>query len=108
MTSATKDPLDLVFVALSDATRRSVVHLLALKPLTMTALVAEFEMSFAAVSKHVKVLENASLVKRTVVGRVHTIQLAPENLTKALDWISIYNNFWQSRLDSLEDIIKKD
>ena len=101
-----KDPLDRVFMALADNTRRQMVDRLAKQEMTISELTEGFDMSLAAASKHVKVLENAKLVKRRVEGRVHTISLAPEQLAPALDWISIYRNFWQKRMDQLSKIIK--
>jgi len=94
-------------MALADKTRRELVHRLAQNEMTMGELAKGFEMSLAAVSKHVKVLERARLVRRRVEGRVHHISLAPEQLAEALDWISIYRNFWQTRMDQLSDIIEK-
>ncbi|MCJ8271242.1 MAG: metalloregulator ArsR/SmtB family transcription factor, partial [Psychrosphaera sp.] len=99
-------PLDHVFMALADKSRRQLVHRLALSELTMTELAQGFEMSLAAISKHVKVLEAAKLVKRRKAGRVHHISLVPEQLTEALDWISIYRHFWQKRMDSLTEYIE--
>jgi DNA-binding transcriptional ArsR family regulator len=104
--AAKKDPLDQVFMALADPSRRQLVHLLAKNEMTMSELAANFEMSLAAVSKHVKVLEKAGLISRRVEGRVHTIGLKPEQLTQALDWISVYRNFWRKRIDRLSQLIE--
>ena len=93
--------LDRVFMALADKTRRAMVHRLTRGEMTVSLLVDGFDMSYAAASKHIKVLESANLVLRRIEGRVHYISLAPERLGIALDWISIYRNFWQSRLDNL-------
>lgn len=100
--------LDQIFMALADPTRRTLIHRLASCPLTMSQLAEGFEMSLAAISKHVKILEKSGLVKRKIEGRTHTISLAPEPLTAALDWISIYRNFWQQRMNVLSDIINKE
>lgn len=107
MTTNKKNGLDQIFMALADQTRRDLVHKLALSELTINELANGFDMSLAAISKHIKVLEKAKLIKRRVVGRVHHISLAPEQLTAALDWISIYRNFWEKRLDLLTNIIDK-
>ncbi len=61
-------------------------------------------MSLAAVSKHIKVLESAGVIARRVDGRVHTLTLRPEALSGALDWITIYRNFWQRRLAALDEL----
>ncbi len=96
--------LDPVFAALADATRRALVHQLAKGESTISELAEPFEMSLAAVSKHIRVLESAGLVRRRVDGRTHYCSLKPERLTGALDWISIYRNFWNSRLDQLDKL----
>ena len=95
-------------MALGDSNRRKMVHMLANGQLRVTELAKPFEMSLNAVSKHLKVLENAKLIKRRVEGRVHYLSLNPEQLTGALDWISIYRNFWQSRFDQLENELLKE
>lgn len=104
--TAKTDKLDLVFMALADKTRREMVRRLADKELTINELTQGLAMSLAAASKHVKVLEKAGLVRRRIEGRVHNISLAPEQLGPAIDWISIYRNFWQSRMDNLAEQLK--
>ncbi|OMH38017.1 hypothetical protein BGP75_06955 [Motiliproteus sp. MSK22-1] len=94
-------------MALADATRRQLVHMLAEGEKTISELSDPFQMSMAAVSKHVKVLERAGLVKRRVEGRTHYVKLAPEQLTGALDWISVYRYFWQQRMDGLDQVLSK-
>ncbi|MCO7226387.1 helix-turn-helix transcriptional regulator [Pleionea sp. CnH1-48] len=100
-----EEALDRVFMALADKTRRQIVHLVAEKERTISELSAPFDMSMAAVSKHVKILEKAKILQRRVDGRIHYCTLAPEQLAPALDWVSIYRNFWQQRLDTLDDLI---
>ena len=108
MTTEHADRLDKIFMALADATRREIVHLLSKGEKTITQLTAPFSMSMAAVSKHIKVLDKAGIVKRRVEGRTHFLMLVPEQLTGALDWISVYRYFWQQRLDELDKLIKKE
>lgn len=98
------EELDHVFMALADPTRRQLVRMLAESDRTVSELAAPFETSLAAVSKHIRVLERAGVVSRRVDGRVHTLSLRPEALTGALDWITIYRNFWHSRLAALDDL----
>lgn len=97
--------LDRVFAALSDRTRRRIVHLLAERECSVTELAAPFEMSLAAVSKHLAVLERAGLVRRRRDGRTHYCSLRSEALTDALDWISIYRRFWRDRFEALADVV---
>lgn len=94
--------LDGVFRALADPTRRTMLQQLAERDHTISQLAEPFDMSLAAASKHVKVLERAGLVRRTVRGRTHICQLAPEPLVSAHDWLQFYERFWRDRLDALE------
>lgn len=102
------EPLDRVFAALSDGTRRRLVHALVEGEKTVGELAEPFSMSLVAVSKHLKVLEVAGIVRRRVDGRKHYCTLAPESLTQALDWIAIYRNFWDQRMDALAGLIEVD
>lgn len=102
----TEEKLDQVFSALSDSTRRQLVRLLAERDHTVSELAKDFSMSLAAISKHLKVLEAAGILSRRIDGRVHTLSLLPETLSGALDWITIYRNFWERRLSSLSDLLQ--
>jgi DNA-binding transcriptional ArsR family regulator len=62
-------------------------------------------MSLPAVSKHLKLLENAKLIKRKRAGRVHYLQLSAKPMSEANDWLEIYRRFWSKHLDSLEDYL---
>jgi DNA-binding transcriptional ArsR family regulator len=94
--------LDAVFTALGDTTRRQMLRLLADGERTIGELAAPFDMSFAGASKHVKALEKAGLILRTVQGRTHTCSLQAAPLAVAEDWLRFYENFWSDRLDALE------
>jgi DNA-binding transcriptional ArsR family regulator len=94
-------------MALADKTRRELIQRLVDGERTMNELAEGFDMSLAGVSKHVKVLEKARLVKRRIEGRTHFIALAPLQLTPALDWISIYRNYWQKQMQSLTTLLNK-
>jgi DNA-binding transcriptional ArsR family regulator len=98
------DKLDRVFMALADSTRRQLVRMLAEQDRTVGELAEPFQMSLAAISKHIKVLESAGIVARRIDGRVHTLTLRPEALSGALDWIMIYRNFWQRRLAAMDEL----
>ncbi|MCW3049106.1 MAG: Transcriptional regulator, ArsR family [Solirubrobacterales bacterium] len=65
-------------------------------------------MSLAAASKHVKVLERAGLVRRTVEGRRHVCRLEPEPLASASAWLRFYERHWEERLDALEALLRPD
>lgn len=94
--------LDAVFHALSDTTRREMLRELSRGERKIGELAAPFTMSLAAASKHVKVLERAGLVSRTVQGRNHLCRLEPAALARADAWLAAYRDFWNQRLDALE------
>jgi DNA-binding transcriptional ArsR family regulator len=94
--------LDLVFGAIADATRRSMLDRLRAGPLTVTELAEPYAISLNAVSKHVKTLERAGLISRRISGRVHSCSLNATKLENANKWISYYSEFWSQRLDRLE------
>jgi DNA-binding transcriptional ArsR family regulator len=102
MTSAS---LDLVYAAIADPTRRAIVSALACGERTVGSLAGSFPISFNGVSKHVKVLERAGLVRRRIEGREHWLMLQPTALRSASNWLDDYKMFWERRLDALEAIL---
>ncbi|MEX0865542.1 MAG: metalloregulator ArsR/SmtB family transcription factor [Acidimicrobiia bacterium] len=94
--------LDRTYRALAQASRRSMLDMLRSGPLRVTDVAKPFAVSLAAVSKHLGVLESAGLVTRSVVGRDHLLSLEPGPLVEAGDWIDVYRDFWEERLDALE------
>jgi DNA-binding transcriptional ArsR family regulator len=95
-----------VFHALSHDARREILSRLALGDLTVGQLAEPFSMSLEAVSKHIRVLERAGLVRRTVEGSRHICRLEAQPLASAADWLRFYERFWTERLDALEDLLK--
>jgi DNA-binding transcriptional ArsR family regulator len=93
--------LDLVFGALSDSTRRGILELLANGDRSVGELAEPFEISRPAISKHLRVLERARLVRRTPDGRISRCALEAEPLRDAADWVDRYREFWEGRLDAL-------
>jgi DNA-binding transcriptional ArsR family regulator len=100
--------LDSVFHALGDATRRRMLRKLASGERTVSQLAEPFAMSLAAASKHIKVLENAGLIRREVHGRTHLCRLDPGPLVSAHQWLSFYERFWTGRLDVLERLLRRE
>jgi DNA-binding transcriptional ArsR family regulator len=96
---ATTEP---IWAALADPTRRAIVERLTRGPTRVTDVAAPFAMSLNAVSKHIKVLEAARLVRRTRQGREHTIELDPAPLREVARWASDVERFWSERLDRIE------
>jgi DNA-binding transcriptional ArsR family regulator len=100
--------LDAVFHALSDPTRRAMLGHLAERERTIGELATPFSMSFAGASKHVRVLENAGLVTRTIRGRTHLCRLRAARLAEANAWLRRYERFWTDRLDMLEQLLREE
>ncbi|GAB2620701.1 ArsR/SmtB family transcription factor [Novilysobacter erysipheiresistens] len=98
--------LDTVFQALSDPTRRAMLHALADGQRTVSELAAPFDISLAGASKHIQMLERAGLIQREVQGRVHTCRLDARPLHAGAEWLRHYERFWTGRLDALEAILK--
>lgn len=99
------DNLNATFTALADPTRRDILSRLASGELTVSDLAEPYAMSLNAVSKHLKVLEGASLIRRRVEGRTHHISLHAEPLGRATEWLEFYRAFWEGRLDALETFL---
>lgn len=95
------DPVDAVFAALADDTRRAVMRHLADGPATPSQLAGRLPVSRQAVSKHLEVLRHAGLVASDRVGREHRYTLTPEPLTDAVSWISTVGSRWDERLAAL-------
>ena len=100
--------LDLAFSALSDPTRRALVHRLSRGPARVTDLAAPFPISLAAVSKHLKVLERARLVRRVRAGREFHLALRAAPLREVARWTARYQRFWTTRLEALEAFLGKE
>jgi DNA-binding transcriptional ArsR family regulator len=95
--------MDAVFHALANGARRDMLGRLATRELTVTELAQPLTMSLAAASKHIKVLEGAGLIERTVDGRRHVCRLDPQPLHSAAEWLQFYERHWAQRLDALHD-----
>jgi DNA-binding transcriptional ArsR family regulator len=93
---------DAVWEALSDPTRRAILEKLTHGATRVTDIAAPFAISLNAISKHIKVLEQAGLVRRTRQGREHSLELDPEPLQVVTRWASELERFWIERLDRLE------
>jgi DNA-binding transcriptional ArsR family regulator len=100
--------MDSIFHALGDATRRQMLRDLAAHERTVSELAEPFDMSLAAASKHIRVLEHAGLIRREVRGRTHFCRLDPGPLATAHEWLSFYERFWTSRLDELERLLRSE
>jgi DNA-binding transcriptional ArsR family regulator len=100
--------LDLMFAALSDGSRRSMVDRLSRGPATVKELAEPLTMSLPAVLQHLRVLEESGLVSSAKAGRVRTVRLQPEALQAAERWIADRRAGWVSRLDRLEEFLTEE
>jgi DNA-binding transcriptional ArsR family regulator len=92
-----------VAAAISDPTRRAILDRLARGPARISDVAEPFPMTLTGFCKHVRVLERAGLVRRTRRGRDNTLELSPEPLREIARWIHKYEEFWNTRLDRLQE-----
>jgi DNA-binding transcriptional ArsR family regulator len=101
------DALSTTFAALSDPTRRAILARLTQGEATVGELAAPFSMSLPAVSRHLRVLQDAQLIERRVDAQWRMCTLRAEPLREASNWIDDYRKFWQGRLDKLAAYLDK-
>jgi Predicted transcriptional regulators len=104
---ATADNLSTTFSALADPTRRAILARLASGEKTVNELAKPFDMSLPAVSKHLKVLENAGLIARGRDAQWRPARLQAKPLKGVADWVSTYREHWEQRLDRLDTYLKE-
>jgi len=98
--------LDAVFACLADATRRDILTRVAREELSVGQIAKRYDLTFAAVSKHLKILEHAGLVLKRRDGKHQFVHLSPTALRSADDYLEQYRRMWETRLDSLEEYLK--
>ncbi|UGA56619.1 ArsR/SmtB family transcription factor [Vibrio sp. VB16] len=108
MVNYNEQQLSQVFSALSDPTRREMLIRLGQNEMSIADLSMPFNITKSAITKHVKVLENAGLLKRTIDGRVHHCRFDPEPLKQASDWMKFYERFWNSKFNALDVFLAKE
>ena len=97
--------LDATFAALSDPTRRAILARLATGECSVTKLAAPFRVSLPAISKHLRVLEKAGLLKQEKDGRIHRCHIVARPLRDASEWIAHYRQFWEQSFDRLDEYL---
>ncbi len=95
--------LDTTFAALADPTRRAILARLAEGEATVGELAAPFSISLPAISRHLKVLEEAALIENRRAGKHRLCRLKPEAMKSAADWLGFYARFWRESFERLED-----
>ncbi len=108
MVKYTVADLDLFFSALSDPTRRAILQRLSQGEATVTELARPFAMSLPAISKHLRVLEQAGLLHREREGRIRRCSFNAERVKAAADWLERNTTFWRSQLDALDSYLRSD
>lgn len=101
-----KPDLDSTLVALADPTRRAILRRLSRGEARVTELAAPFAMSLNAVSKHIRMLERANLVRRRRLGREHLLSFEPAPLNAASAWIEEQKTLWSTQLDALDAMLR--
>lgn len=104
---ALNTPLDSIFGSLADPTRRDILRRLMGGDMSVGQVAASYDLTFAAVSKHLKVLEEARLVVKRKRGKERIVCLAPQTLAEADGYLGQYRQMWQGRFDSLENYLKE-
>jgi DNA-binding transcriptional ArsR family regulator len=99
--------LDQVFRALADPTRRAVLERLSRGPASVTELAGRFEMALPSFVQHLKMLEQSGLIRSQKTGRVRTCKIAPLQMKSAERWLAEQREFWERRLDQLDDYVKE-
>jgi DNA-binding transcriptional ArsR family regulator len=99
--------LDRTFAALADPTRRRILEHLSHGDRCVTDLARPYSMSLPAVSKHLRVLERAGLIRRKRRGRLHQLNLEAAPMKQVSEWIGEYRRFWEKSLDRLDKYLKK-
>jgi DNA-binding transcriptional ArsR family regulator len=99
--------LDSVFTAVADSTRRGILERLGRREASISELAEQFEMTLTGMKKHVRVLEDAGLVRTQKVGRVRTCMLGTRRLTAEVAWIARYHQMLEAQLDSLGEFLER-
>jgi len=97
--------LDGVFNALCDPTRRAILARLTDSDARVTEIAADFPISLNSISKHIRMLERAGLLRRSIIGRDHVLSLNAGPLADAQAWIEKYRRFWEGRLAALDAFV---
>ena len=95
-----------VFQAIADPTRREILNMLAYKSLNLNAVAEKFNVSRPAISKHIKLLTECGLITMHPQGRERICQARLDKLSQVSDWVEQYRQFWNTKLDALENYLK--
>lgn len=99
--------LDLVFQSLADGTRRDILRRIAKKTLSIGELAEKYQMSFAAIAKHISILEHANLVKKRREGKKQLVSLTPRTIEITKRHLEQYEKMWNDRFQTLDEVLKR-
>ncbi len=100
--------LDSIFSSLADPTRRDILRRVSDHELSVSQIAEPYHLTFAAVSKHLKVLERARLIIKRRKGKEQLVQIAPQTLASADEYLEFYRKFWENKFDSLDNYLKEE
>jgi len=100
--------LDNVFGSLADPTRRDILRRVAGQELSVSEIAAPYDLTLAAISKHLKILEKAHLIIKRRQGKQQVVQLAPATFKDAAEYLQWYQKLWEQRFDALENYLNKE
>jgi DNA-binding transcriptional ArsR family regulator len=100
--------LDSIFGSLADPTRRDILTRVARRDLSVGEIAKSYDLTFAAISKHLKVLERAQLIIKRRRGKEQIVTLAPDALAKADEYLEQYRQLWEERFDALSEVLEQE
>lgn len=100
--------LDNIFASLADPTRRDILQRVAQRQMSIGEIAKSYDLTFAAISKHLKVLESARLIVKHKQGKERMVQLSPYAFKSAAEYLDWYQGLWEQRFDALEEFLKED
>ena len=100
--------LDTIFGSLADPTRRDILQRISEQPMSVGEIAANYDLTFAAISKHLKVLEKAQLIIKRRRGKEQIVSLVPLSFADASQYLDWYRKLWETRFDSLEEYLNND
>ena len=98
--------LDAIFSSLADPTRRDILKRVSKRGMSVSEIAARYQLTFAAIAKHLEVLGRAGLIKKQRRGKEQIVSLSPKALAEANDYLENYEQLWENRLDSLDKYLK--
>jgi DNA-binding transcriptional ArsR family regulator len=101
-----QEAIDRLFHAMGDATRRRMVEMLSERPHSVSALAEPFGITVTAVAQHLRILEDAGLVRSEKLGRVRSCQIDRDGFARLQAWLNDRRSLWERRLDGLADVLK--